>query len=110
MQLHCLQVDVGDNLPVCLDDRHQQSTIDGQLQEAIRSEANVFGFLILNEKTLLFHINNGFLFYVDTHSHNPNGPVLIEAPLDKLGRFCRAVYELEGNDGQAFGNLVFVRF
>ena len=104
------EVDVGANLPVRLDDQHIQSTIGGQLQGAVQSGANAFAYLILNEKTSLFHINSGFVLYVDTHSHDPNGPVLIEAPANELDGFCKAVWEFEGNEGQSYGNLVFVKF
>ena len=104
------EADVGDNLPVRLDDQHTQSTIAGQLQEAIQSETNVFGYLILNEKTSLFHMNARVISYVDTHAHAPHGPVIVQAPLNELVGFCKAVWELEGNDGQTYGNLVFVKF
>ena len=38
------QINVGDNLPVRLDDEHEQSTICGQLREAINSRSSFFGF------------------------------------------------------------------
>ena len=104
------QIDVGDNLPVRLNDQHEQSTIAGQLRQAIISHSSFFGFLILNEKTSLFYTNEGFIMYVDTHSHGPCGPVLVIAELKELDGFCRAVWDLEGNDEKTYGNFVIVDF
>lgn len=42
------QINVGDNLPVRLDDEHEQSTICGQLREAMNSRSFFFGVLVLN--------------------------------------------------------------
>ncbi len=47
-------MDVGNNLPVCLKDHHVQSTVVGQLQEAIVSGTTFITFLFLNKKTSLF--------------------------------------------------------
>ena len=85
------KIGVGDNLPMRLVDEHEQSTICGQLREAINSRSSLFGFLVLNEKTSLFYDSNGLIAFVDTHSHEPSGPVLVRAELKKLNVFCRAV-------------------
>lgn len=100
------QFNVGDNLPVRLDDEHEQSTICGQQREAINSRSSFFGFLVLNEKTSLFYVSNEFIVYVETHSHGPSGPVLVTAELKELDKFCYAVWELEGNDAKTNGKFV----
>ena len=50
---------VSDNFPVRLKDPHEQSTIAGQLNEASKSRSPTIGFIILNEKTSLFYVNEG---------------------------------------------------
>ena len=105
-----LDIEVGDNLPVRLRDQHELSTISGQIREANTNRSSFFCFLILNQKTSLFHISKDFIMYVDSHSHDQDGAVLITAGLKELDEFCRAVWELEGNDENTFGNFVIVDF
>ena len=64
----------------------------------------------MNEKTSLSHINRRVISDVDRHAHAPHGPVIIQDPLNELVGFCKALWELEGNDGQTCRNLVFVKF
>jgi len=104
------KIDVGDNLPVRLNDEHEQSTIGGQIREAIISRSSFLAFLILNEKTSLFYIHDGTITYVDTHSHDTSGPVFVTAEMKELDEFCRAVWELERNDETTYGNLVIVNY
>lgn len=58
----------------------------------------------------MFYVSNGFIVYVDTHSHVPSGPVLVTAELEEIDVFCSAVWELEGNDRKTYGNFVLVDF
>ncbi len=103
-------VDVGNNLPVRLKDHHVQSTVVGQLQEAIVSGTTFVAFLILNEKTSLFSFSESTIMYIDTHCHDPGGAVIVSAREKDVVSFCNAVWELEGNHENTYGNLVFVTF
>ena len=103
-------MDVGINLPVRLKDHHVLSTIGGQLQEAFVSRSSFVAFLILNEKTSLFYFTEGVVTYIDTHIHEPSGALIVTAGEKELNSFCNAVWELEGNPDNTYGNLVFVTF
>ena len=103
-------ISVGNNLPVRLEDQHTPSTICGQLQEAASSSDSSYRFLILNEKTSLFHVTKEKVVYIDTHSHGTGGAIVVTAELRELKTFCKTVWNLEGNDQSIYGNLVFVQF
>ena len=103
-------ISVRNNLPVRLEDQHTPSTICGQLQEAIWSSDLSYALLILNEKTSFFHVAKGKVMYIDTHSHDTKGAIVVTADLQQLETFCKAVWDLEGNDQSTYGNLVFVHF
>ena len=103
-------ISVGNNLPVQLEDQHTPSTICGQLQEAASSSDLSYGFLILNEKTSLFHVTKEKVVYIDTHSHGTGGAIVVTAELQELKTFCKTVWNLESNDQSTYGNLVFEQF
>lgn len=105
-----VDVDVGINLPIRLKDQHVLSTVGGQLQDAIVSRNTFVGFLILNEKTSLFYFSEGMITYIDTHCHNLSSAVVVTAEKKELNYFCNAVFALEGNDENTYGNLAFVTF
>lgn len=103
-------ISVESNLPVRLKDQHDPSTVGGQLREAVASRESFFAFLILNEKTSLFHVSCGTVMYIDSHSHGSSGAVVVTAKLQDLEMMCQSVWNLEENDGNTFGNLAFVKF
>ena len=81
----CCDISVKINLPVHLKDQQDRSIYhrwptlgSGGFQESF------FAFLILNEKTSLFHVSCGTVIYIDSHSHGSSSTMVVTGKLQDL--------------------------
>ena len=101
---------VGNAFAVRLQDLHEMSTICGQLSSACNSQERSYSFLIMNQKTPFFLTAKNEVLFVDTHSHQPHGAIVIVSDSLHMVEFCKTVWGLQGYSENSFGNLAFVDF
>ena len=95
----CCDISVKINLPVHLKDQQDRSIYHrwptlgrGGFHESF------FAFLILNEKTSLFHVSCGTVMYTDSHPHGSSNTMVVTGKLQDLEIMCQCVWNLEEND------------